>query len=288
VAKRFYAPDYTFAATGLAIINSGKELHLSDVCLDSWKLDVSKISSDSDDIALVPVMPFGAEVDFSDFNNFTNVIVDAAASLGRVPPKFSNMKNGWSVVYSLHATKVLGAGEGAIVVCGSEQMAESLRSWINFGFANGRVSSTPGSNAKMSEFNAAYGLASLRNFEVEQKLWLDSQAKVSQVIKPKFWKTWVNSTPEFQPYWIAAFENQHMRDFVQLGLLEAQVETRCWWKESLAKQVTFEKNHRNSSLVNSNFLSSTHLGLPMYQGLLLEDVEFVVDSIGKILENFDG
>jgi dTDP-4-amino-4,6-dideoxygalactose transaminase len=208
--------------------------------------------------------------------------------LGRVPPKASDMKSNWGVVYSLHATKVLGAGEGAIAVCGSREMAEELRAWINFGFLGGRESKLLGTNAKMSEFNAAYGLVSLRKFNHEESLWMHSQEAVSLFTMGKRWTTKVNVSPAFQPYWIAEFRNSDERNYVSKALSELQIQTRCWWEKPLSEQPVFSGSKKIGGNINSGFLASTHLGLPMYQGLSSEDINFVVESIEETLKNYDG
>ena len=286
VPENWYCPDYTFSATGLAVINAKKFLHLCDVSLDSWKIDTTDLSKISQSIGLLPVMPYGAEVCFSDYQEFTHVIIDAAASLGRVPPKVSEMKSNWGVVYSLHATKVLGAGEGAIAVCGSREMAEELRAWINFGFLDGRESKLLGTNAKMSEFNAAYGLASLKRFKLEQDLWMGCQEAVSQFTKDKRWKTQANAQAAFHPYWIGSFRNSEERNHVHAALFNLEIQSRCWWEKPLSKQFAFSGTQKLGECANSSFLASTHLGLPMYQGISEEDISFVVDSIEDILKNY--
>jgi len=288
VPDNWYCPDYTFSASGLAVINAKKTLHLCDVDLDSWKIVTSNLRTISGSLGLLPVMPYGAEVCFTDYQEFTHVIIDAAASLGRVPPKVSEMKSNWGVVYSLHATKVLGAGEGSIAVCGSHEMAKELRAWINFGFLDGRESRLPGTNAKMSEFNAAYGLTSLRRIDFEKELWISSQEAVSQFANGKRWTTQVNAQPAFQPYWIAEFRNTEERNFVSQALSGLKIQTRCWWEKPLSKQPAFCNSKKIGDNHNSDLLASTHLGLPMYQGLNYEDVNFVVNSIEETLKNYCG
>ena len=284
----WYCPDYTFPATGLAVLNAKKNLHLCDVNLNSWKMDSTELAKVFDSIGILPVMPFGAEVSFSDYQEFTHVIIDAAASLGRVPPKASDMKSNWGVVYSLHATKVLGAGEGAIAVCGSHEMAEELRAWINFGFLGGRESKLLGTNAKMSEFNAAYGLASLRQSNLEKDRWMGPQEVVRQLTKDKRWKTQVNGETAFQPYWIASFRNFEEKNHVHKALFDMQIQSRCWWEIPLSNQHVFFNSPKIGDCANSNFLASSHLGLPMYQGIFEEEISQVIESIDEILKNYCG
>ena len=280
----WYAPDYTFAATGLAIIKASKNLHLRDVDITSWKLDPSEVDSKSNSIGVMPVMPFGSEVNFSKYMKFDNVVIDAAASLGRTPADISKMPSGWSIVFSLHATKVLGAGEGSIVVCGNRELAENLRAWINFGFKNERISSLAGTNAKLSEFNAAYGLVSIRNLAQERDKWLEVQQWISDFTKNEPWNTFVNQVPAFQPYWIANFENEKNRNIVAAALTEARIQSREWWAKPLSKQPAFKKYSDRKSLKNSSYLAAAHLGLPVYSEIKREDIRVIVQTIDKAIE----
>jgi dTDP-4-amino-4,6-dideoxygalactose transaminase len=283
--KNWYAPDYTFAATGLAILNAGAKLHLTDVDPYSWKLDPSVINSGATPLGLMPVIPFGAEVEFKSYEGYENVLIDAAASLGRTPPKFSDMPSTWSVVYSLHATKVLGSGEGAIVVCGNSEVARNLRAWINFGFDGTRISRLAGTNAKMSEFHAAYALTSLRNYSFEQEQWLIPQSIVSELSVDRPWSTWVNQNAAFQPYWLGSFGNEENKRAISIALANAGIESRSWWVAPLSKQPAFRSQIELSSGEISSKLASSHLGLPMFTGLNANDVRIIISVIESTIKS---
>jgi dTDP-4-amino-4,6-dideoxygalactose transaminase len=237
---------------------------------------------------IVPVMPFGSEINFEPYKNFKDVIIDAAASLGSVPPNFSEMRDSWAVVYSLHATKVLGAGEGAIVVCGNHAQADSLRAWSNFGFSSGRASEIQGTNAKMSEMNAAYGLVSIKKIDFERSNWIKPQQIVSDYSRGRSWCTWVNQRPSFQPYWIADFETEKKRQYIEEVLNNVGVQSRCWWNQPLSKQNGFRANATViGSVNNSDSFASRHLGLPMFLGLGENDISFIIDTIDQGLYKFN-
>jgi dTDP-4-amino-4,6-dideoxygalactose transaminase len=73
-------------------------------------------------------------------------------------------------VYSLHATKPFGVGEGAAIFA-PHSKAERLRAALNFGLQTHTVVGTNappfwGINGKMSEFHAAIGLAVADKMEV--------------------------------------------------------------------------------------------------------------------------
>jgi dTDP-4-amino-4,6-dideoxygalactose transaminase len=64
-------------------------------------------------------------------------------------------------VFSFHATKVFSTGEGGAITTNSDKLAAKLRLMRNFGFTNYDKTDHIGTNAKMSEFAAAYGLVHL-------------------------------------------------------------------------------------------------------------------------------
>ena len=68
-------------------------------------------------------------------------------------------------VISTHATKGFSTGEGGFVVSKNKKLINKVRSFINFGFNQSRISSSIGLNLKLSEVNCAYGLATLNNKE---------------------------------------------------------------------------------------------------------------------------
>jgi len=272
-------PDYTFSATGLAVLGANRKLHLCDVNLTDWKVDVSLFKASHKTFGLIPVMPFGSAVDFTPYQEFEEVIIDAAASLGSIPPNFKEMPVGWSTVYSLHATKVLGAGEGAIVVCGNPGMASKLRAWITFGFLQGRSSDISGTNAKMAEVIAAYGLFSILNAGLERTEWLTSQNFVTERSGGFEWLTYINETPQFQPYWVAQFKNEAVKKSVAKRLNSSGIQSREWWSRPLSEQEAFSNAEMISTTVNSQLLAKIHLGLPMYRGLSDDVIKEICDLI---------
>jgi dTDP-4-amino-4,6-dideoxygalactose transaminase len=283
--NNWIVPDYTFSATGLAVLNSNRNLYICDVRVSDWKLDSELISDEKKSFGVIPVMPFGAPVHFEPYIDFDEVIIDAAASLGSVPPSFSRMKKNWAVVYSLHATKVLGAGEGAIVVCGNRTQADLLRNWSNFGFSSNRTSDIQGTNAKMSEVSAAYGLYSILNIEVERADWLKSQEFVALQSKDCDWSTFVNAVPQFHPYWLASFKDEEEKIKVIEKLNDAGIQAREWWAKPLSMQNAFGNSKILSENTNAKWLASVHLGLPMFKGITDDLVADIVNVVKTALRN---
>ncbi|WP_257604465.1 DegT/DnrJ/EryC1/StrS aminotransferase family protein [Pseudomonas sp. UMAB-08] len=160
-ASQVLVPAFTFAATASAAVRNGLQPIFSDVAPGTWQLtpDIARRVAQHHALALViPVATFGCPVDVEAWDAFVEetgipVLIDAAGAFG-------NQRIGAraSVAFSFHATKPFGIGEGGALVTRDTTLAKSVRRLSNFGFENAVVE-VLGTNAKLSEYAAAIGLA---------------------------------------------------------------------------------------------------------------------------------
>src|SRR5450432_483971 len=158
-------PAWTFAATAHAIQLAGLVPWIVDVNATSWALEAPAARELLRDApgpvsAVIPVSPFGAPIDFASWEAFRDetgvaVVIDAAAAFDTI--RAASIP----AVVSLHATKVLGIGEGGFVVATDASFIEEIQKRANFGFWNSRESKVRSLNGKISEYAAAVGLAAL-------------------------------------------------------------------------------------------------------------------------------
>lgn len=117
----------------------------------------------------MPVRSYGFAQDFSELESVCRkhglpMLIDAAAGLGgRLDNGAWVGHQGDAEVFSLHATKVFGIGEGGAVFCPPDRV-EKLKTALNFGIA-GTAINNRGLNGKLSEFQAAVGLAMLAHID---------------------------------------------------------------------------------------------------------------------------
>ena len=275
-------PDYTFAATAHAAVSAKKNVYLADVDCDNYQLQIPN-EVDPKDFGIIPVMPFGSPVDFEKWQGFPALVIDAAASLGSPPPDFQKMPDSSIVIYSLHATKVLGCGEGALAVCSSVEQAVNLQTWSNFGFYGSRSSSILGTNAKMSEMSAAVALCSLLNLETEQSEWSLVSSYIRNLSIPERFNTKVQDYPGFNPYWIISALNLDERLKIENAFHQENIQTRCWWSSRISDMPPFSNLKKIVETENSKNLAETQLGLPFWRGISLESI----NKIGQVLIDFD-
>ena len=161
--------NFTFPATLDAIILAGGIPLVCDIDPDTLVMNTEnavKLMNDSkyEIAAAVPTRVFGFVTDLSELVSVCNesgveVVVDAAASLPSRSGSWKFEKQARYEVFSLHATKVFGIGEGGLVIGDSESI-EKVRKASNFGFVNdGTVQFRDGLNAKADEFTAARALS---------------------------------------------------------------------------------------------------------------------------------
>jgi len=279
-------PSWTFAATPHAALAAGLEPWFHDVDPRTWALDPDEVAGSLRGIhgrvgAVFVVSPFGAPIDLAAWEDFEErtgirVVIDAAASFDTAKP------SRLPVVVSLHATKILPAGEGGFVATTDEKLRNRMMACCNFGFRGSRSAILPSLNAKMSEYHAAVALASLANWPRTRA----QHAQISEWYRESFRSI---DAVEFQPGygtgWVSSTTSVVLpaRAPAALGrLLERNVESRPWWGAGCHVQPAFAACARGPLPVTED-LGKRVLGLPHYPDMRAQDIERVAEAVAEIL-----
>lgn len=263
-------PDFTFVGTFRAAQASGKKIITLDVDPITWVME----HSDLEDISL-PVMPFGS-FDYSVLERTGFKVVDAAASLGS-EPDLSLIKKDTVVCFSLHATKVLGIGEGGFAVFGDPEIAMEARQWSNFGIRQAReqMPQELGFNAKMSEVQAAVALGVLSQWQQEKTEWQESQKMAMDLSQSYKLELQPSGFSNVHPYWIHRSKDyESAQNFVDVFARHG-ISTRVWWPHSMAVL-----NGEKQKPISSS-LRGVVIGLPMMRGLNkhIKQIERALDEL---------
>lgn len=171
-ASNVLMPAVTFPACPLAVLNAGLTPILGDVDVTTWQLTpeiARRVAARNPIRAVMPVAVYGVPVPWAAWDAFVEetgipVIIDAAAAFEVQPIPARCL-----VAHSLHATKPLGVGEGGVLVGRQEELIRRARCLTNFGTEN-RITYYSGTNAKMSEYHGAIGLAQMARWQhIKQK-----------------------------------------------------------------------------------------------------------------------
>lgn len=262
--SRVLTPSLTFPATVYAIQAAGLVPVLSDVDATQWRLmpEIAYRNLGRFE-AVLPVAAFGAPYPLEAWDQFVEatgvpVVVDAAAAL------IHRLKTRHClVVYSLHATKPFGVGEGGLLTTRNPDQADLARRISNFGFDRGSVMLSSG-NDKMSEYHAAVALAQLARIEgvcvrLQAVLDLYETHLPGLVRLAGLPSSLVVSVP-------------HGAAALAEDLARAGIETRRWYLPDIALQPAFRDLDAVDDLAVCASLRSRLIGLPFHTRLTEGDV----------------
>lgn len=279
-------PAWTFAATAHAVMQAGLIPFFIDVDPRTWALDPERVHDEivrapGNVTAVMPVAPFGQPIDVAVWDQFHDrtglaVVIDAAAGFDSLVPGHVPS------VVSLHATKVLGVGEGGCIASRNTDLINDLRARTNFGFFQSRDARVAATNAKLSEYHAAVGLAALDEWAAARKEWMsvaDTYTRLFQgsnriQLQSGFGSSWIASTCVVE---IA----DGGADRVESALTTARIETRRWWGSGAHDHPATRQLPR-SSLIATDTLARSTIGLPFYRDLELGAIERVVERVHAV------
>ena len=285
---RVLVPGLTFVATGTAVIRAGFEPVICDVDRDNWLLTpaiASAAFAATQIDAVLPVATFGCPQDVALWHAWSEehgipVVIDAAGAFGNQPV------GPVPVVFSLHATKSLGIGEGGFVASNDRTYIERIRRLSNFGIGpnHGEVDE-PGTNAKMSEYHAAVGLAALPRWLAKREVRLSLQAGYRLAMQQHCPNVEWQDKPEGIPVILPVA----MPSGVDAGAIASRlaargIETRRWYCPPLSEHPAFAPYDKVGTLAVSRDLANRLLGLPFHMHLDVDDISTVCSELGAAIE----
>lgn len=286
---RVLVPAYTFPATANAVIRTGHVPVLSDVDADHWTLTPALARANIERHgcgAVLPVAVYGCPMPVAQWDAFADatgvpVLIDAAAALGTV-----GAGDRVIVAYSLHATKPLGIGEGGVVATRDRVLATRLRRAINHGFESGRVAD-PGTNARLSEYAAAIGLAQIGRWPVllarRRAIWQRYRDALGGVPSLS-----MQHGLDSQPPAVLTVTTDRDADAVAAELHADGIETRRWYYPPLHRHGAYASLPHASldgglALADVERLARHAIGLPFHTHLSDGDVETVIGALRAVL-----
>jgi len=289
---RVLIPALTFPATALAVMNAGLEPVFGDVDAFSWELTpetAARAHAHKPLVAVMPVAAFGKPVPTEGWQAFQRetgvpVLIDAAAVLGQ-----QHVPTDLTVVFSLHATKPFGVGEGGLVATSDIETLNRAKSLSNFGFVGlaGVVQQT-GTNAKFGEYYAAVGLAQI-------KRWPDVMARRQKVAE--FYMERLSlfgnrirlqaGAGTFVPAVLPIFAAGKGKA-IYAAMADAGIQTRHWYLPLLQEHpalahLPYGEEGGAASLKNCRELEDGLVGLPFHAFLSEDDIDRICAILADIV-----
>jgi perosamine synthetase len=290
--------DFTYPATGNAVLARGATVRLADVDADTYCLDAGAVREllGPRTKAVVAVDVFGLPADYAVLEPLlaergVPLVCDAACSLGGAIEARRTGTFGLMSCFSFHPRKSLTTGEGGLVTTDDDALAARMRRLRDHGAERGRWRATfvePGFNLRMSDLNAALGLVqvpghaeTVRRRRVLAARLTEGLAAVGAV------------TPQavpgghlhpYQAYVVTCADGVD-RDALVPALrargIEATLGTYAMHAEPAFQRAC---GTRPGDLPRSAALAARTLALPLHQRLSEDDVDVIADAVAAVLD----
>jgi len=292
IGDEVLVPDFTFAASINAIINTGATPVMVDVEKETWTIDINEINKKitSKTKAILPVHVYGQPCKIDEILTIAKtkkllVIEDCAESLGA---KYKNRLVGLDFDCSCHsffANKTITTGEGGMAVFKDPKIAAQARKIMNHGMSEKYKyqHDMVGSNYRMTNLQAAVGVAEIKKVES----YLKERKKIFEIYDNRL-KNFANivllpnnnwSENSFWLYTILLkdFSAKERNDLIN-KLSKRGIECRPGFM-SLSKMKPYKK-YSDRKLKVSNYLSDKSISLPSSR-LSEKDQEFILGTFIK-------
>lgn len=289
--KRKYIaiPAFTFAAGPLAIRWAGFEPYFFDVdaitaqpSLESFKEVLADVGDELAGVVLLNSFGIG----FGDFEKWEEYldsvgleyIVDSAPGFGSTYSDGNFMGGrGMTEVFSFHATKPFGIGEGGLLTTSSEELSTRYESMKNFGFDASKQTVEFGFNAKITELDCAIGLRILAHYHET----LIDRRKTYHLYEELLSGRGISYLPNAQTAAIqfasiVVPEKEH--DAILSRLSKHDIDARTYYAPSVDTFPLFA-NCKKTNLYGTKQLSKTIISLPVHPQMPRETVEYICNVI---------
>ncbi|WP_025686526.1 DegT/DnrJ/EryC1/StrS family aminotransferase [Paenibacillus maysiensis] len=291
-------PSFTFAATPLAAEWCGLEPYFLDIEPENWQMNREQLEQTvkllGDEIAvIVPYATFGTAIDLSVYNKLLEqgipVVIDAAASFGTITPEEATHFGkgfGGAVVFSFHATKSFGIGEGGLVYSMDQDLIKRIRQAGNFGFSSSRESVIQGLNSKISEYTAAIALATLDQFKAvrgnRKTIYQYYLQELRQAgLLERGWSIQKLQGSVVHQFISILSPGSHSNQEVVELLASNSIEARTYFSPACHQQKQF-RSYPHSTLDVTEYIAKHIVSLPLWEELDETIVQRIVKVLGSV------
>jgi len=272
-----HTTPYSFKATSSAIRKNNLLPQYCDIISHSdVRMNPKKIHNNNELVLDTHVYGIPSLMVENTSNTMNRVIFDAAHCFD----VFQNNKHlatmGTASVVSLHATKLVNSIEGGVVVSSDTTLIDDIRDRSNFALnSNG---SRMAGNHKMSEFHAAFGLASLRE--------LDLIIQQRQSLKNMYDGLLENAVCLCKPlkvpsltYYPIIFHTRLEADRFRAACMSQKIEVRQYF------DVALNTIYSDQKCPNAESLAGRIICLPMSSQFTIDEVKYLQKKLAAVMAN---
>ena len=290
-------PSFTFFATGHSARWNNLTPVFADCEADTWNVDVADVERKITErtSALLIVHLYGNPANVEALTQIAKrhnlkLIFDGAHAFGSRYRGRPVGQFGDAEVFSLSPTKLLVAGEGGLVTTNDGTLAKAIRGMRNYGDTGAYDPEWLGMNARMSEFNAALGLAGLPNVDERVSRRNHIAQMYTNLMAPlpglRFQTVHPQDVNTYKDYSIHVTPEQFglTRDELAEGLLAENIETKKYFYPPMHMQTLYRSFHNSAKkdLRQTEEVTGGILSLPIYESLPDSTIENVARAIHRL------
>lgn len=275
----------TFAATANAILYTGAAPVFVDIDPSTYTMDPSKIEAaiTPRTKAIMPVHIFGLVADMDRIlaiaeRHGLKVIEDACQAHGAL---YRGRRAGSfaASAFSLYATKNMTTGEGGFITTDDDELADWLRVYRHQGMRARYVHEMVGFNFRMTDIQAAIGLAQLEKLERNTAKRVALAARYAAAFEDL--PVRAQTVPEGQThvYHQYVLDVGPARDGIMADLRAAGVGAEVYYPTPVHQMPHIIERVGASSLPVTEAASRQTLALPIFPGLTEEDQDTVIEAL---------
>lgn len=299
-------PDFTIISCAQAIVKANLIPVPVDCDINTWNMDATKIEAKitPKTKAIMVVHIYGIPCDMYPILDLAKkynlkVIEDAAEAHGleydgKLCGSFGDVS-----IFSFFPNKHITSGEGGMVMTNDEKIYNRVKNVRNLFFDSERryIHEEIGSNFRMTNMQAAVGLAQLEHIEwtLQRKREIGAiYQKGLECLKDKIMLPIKGIKHADNIYWVFGIvvkDPNVSADEIMKKLKEMGVDTRHFFypmhkQPCLEKLGYFDKKNENSlEFSNSNYIQEHGFYIPSGVGITNEDQEYVIECLKKIFNN---
>lgn len=289
-------PTFTIISPAQSIIYAGAKPVLVDSDPISWNMDVTQIEAKitSRTKAILVVHIYGLPVEMNPVIDICKkynlkLIEDAAEMHGQTYYGKKCGSFGDISTFSFYPNKHITTGEGGMIVCNDEELADHCRKLRNLAFEpQGRrfVHKELGWNYRMTNLQAALGLAQLENIELhikrKREIGKQYQTALSELKGVQLPMAQTDYADNI--YWVFGLvaESEHLCNQMVTHLNQKQIGTRpFFW--CMHEQPVFKKMglFKDECYPVAEKMARNGFYLPSGLGLTNNDIEVVIFEVNK-------
>lgn len=205
-----------------------------------------------------------------------SLIIDSAAGFGsKYVDDYNLGSKGDCEIFSFHATKPFGVGEGGAITSKSAELIARLRTMENFGFNAERQVQDIGMNAKLQEINAAIGLWQMERLAPMLTLRQRILTTYSNKLKPLGFHIQPNMEKSTVCFVSVVAPSAKVADRLFMDLRENGIEVNRYYNPPLHHQAAFKMYETVGSMPHTNDICQRIISLPAHQDVTDADIKFI-------------